>query len=68
MISAHSLLLIYYHGIDPKQLKIEQTSLLFQKVTVEFYFVVTLQIRFLIMRATLCNTYFVPLEFPVNGS
>ena len=32
-----AVLLIYYHGMDPKQLKIEQTSLLFQKVTVEFY-------------------------------
>ena len=32
-----AVLLIYYHGIDPKQLKTEQTSLLFQKVTVEFY-------------------------------
>ena len=32
-----AVLLIHYHGMDPKLLKIEQTSLSFQKVTVEFY-------------------------------
>ena len=31
-------------------------------------FTITLQIRFLMMHATLCNIYFVPLEFPVHSS